>query len=100
MNANRFVFMLQIFNGNSDQHTLVTNMLERPFIAKCVRVNPLSWSEYTSLRFDLIGCPVDAGIHLYYHGANVLFYPLSLSLSLRTFLRLCIVTWYSVILFT
>ena len=51
----------QIFNGSYGVGSVVTNMLEIPIIAKCVRVHPVTWSEHIAMRFDLLGCPLDMG---------------------------------------
>lgn len=52
---------LQIFTGNSDQDSVVTNMLPCPILARCIRINPLDWKDHASLRFDLLGCPAQTG---------------------------------------
>ncbi|CAH1778931.1 unnamed protein product, partial [Owenia fusiformis] len=46
-----------ILPGNVDQNTKVTNMIERPVLARFVRINPQTWHVHISLRFDVIGCP-------------------------------------------
>ncbi|CAH1796584.1 unnamed protein product [Owenia fusiformis] len=45
-----------VFQGNSDRRTLVTNMLDSPFWARYVRVNPLTWNAHIAMRFDVLGC--------------------------------------------
>ncbi|XP_071958874.1 uncharacterized protein [Antedon mediterranea] len=45
-----------IFNGNSDQHTEVTNMLPSAVNAQYVRINPLTWISHVCLRFEILGC--------------------------------------------
>ncbi|XP_052769424.1 lactadherin-like [Mya arenaria] len=45
-----------IFVGNTDTENYKTNWLTSTLIAKCVRINPLSWYGHVSLRFDLLGC--------------------------------------------
>lgn len=47
-----------IFNGNTDQDSVVTHMI-CPFLARCVRINPVDWKDQIALRFDLIGCPAN-----------------------------------------
>ncbi|XP_071175832.1 uncharacterized protein [Mytilus edulis] len=49
------------FKGNDDENTPQSNMFDCPVIAKCIRVNPLEWSNRIALRFDLIGCALDSG---------------------------------------
>ena len=52
----RHFYIFQVFPGNSDPDTIVTNMFECPIITRCVRLNPISWKNFISLRFDIIGC--------------------------------------------
>ncbi|XP_052260689.1 uncharacterized protein LOC127864839 [Dreissena polymorpha] len=46
----------EIFPGNTDQDSHVTNMLSSPVRALCVRIQPVTWVGYISLRFDVLGC--------------------------------------------
>ena len=48
---------LQIFNGNTDRNTIVTNNIN-PAIpsARFVRIRPQEYHEYISLRFEILGC--------------------------------------------
>ncbi|XP_052813987.1 neuropilin-1-like [Mya arenaria] len=48
----------KIFDGNTDQDTIVTSMLPSEVTALCVRINPVTWHEWISLRFDILGCPI------------------------------------------
>ncbi|XP_052788614.1 lactadherin-like [Mya arenaria] len=48
-----------VFPGNSDRDNVVTNMLPRHVTAMCVRINPVTWEGYCSLRFDIFGCVKD-----------------------------------------
>ncbi|CAH1776733.1 unnamed protein product, partial [Owenia fusiformis] len=48
-----------ILQGNSDRDTKVQNMLHPPVEARFVRLNPQTYYAYTSLRFDVIGCPLE-----------------------------------------
>ncbi|KAL5022368.1 hypothetical protein ScPMuIL_001523 [Solemya velum] len=45
-----------VFNGNTDQNTEVTNNLPQPISARFLRIKPLTWHAYMSMRFDVIGC--------------------------------------------
>lgn len=54
-------YFLQFFKGNDDENTPQSNMFDCPVIAKCIRVNPLEWSNRIALRFDLTGCALDSG---------------------------------------
>ena len=46
------------FPANSDTTTVVTNSLPCPVYAKCVQVNPTTWVDYISMRFDVLGCAI------------------------------------------
>ncbi|KAH3898495.1 hypothetical protein DPMN_022728 [Dreissena polymorpha] len=46
----------EIFPGNTDQDSHVTNLLPNPVLASCVRIQPVTWVQHISLRFDLLGC--------------------------------------------
>ncbi|KAK3100624.1 hypothetical protein FSP39_022761 [Pinctada imbricata] len=47
-----------IFAGNFDEDTKVTNTLNCPIWAKCVRIHPLQWHNQISMRMELLGCPI------------------------------------------
>ncbi|XP_052260686.1 uncharacterized protein LOC127864837 isoform X2 [Dreissena polymorpha] len=47
----------EIFPGNTDQDSYVTNKLAHPVCALCVRIQPVTWDWHISLRFDVLGCP-------------------------------------------
>ncbi|XP_052265202.1 uncharacterized protein LOC127867791 isoform X1 [Dreissena polymorpha] len=49
----------QFLSGNHDRDTPNVNMLDCPFDARFVRINPLAWHEHIALRFDLLGCESD-----------------------------------------
>ncbi|XP_052809767.1 uncharacterized protein LOC128238182 isoform X2 [Mya arenaria] len=51
----------QVFQGNTDTDSIVTNYLENKFLALCVRINPIDWYRHVSMRFDLLGCEANAG---------------------------------------
>jgi hypothetical protein len=46
-----------IFTGNSDQNTVVTNVLDPPITARYIRLLPKTWEGHISLRLELYGCP-------------------------------------------
>ncbi|KAL5004659.1 hypothetical protein ScPMuIL_018115 [Solemya velum] len=48
--------MYKIFPGNSDTDTLVENALPYTVAARFVRINPVSYFNHISMRFDVIGC--------------------------------------------
>ena len=48
---------IKVFPGNDAPNTLVENTFPVPVVALCVRINPVQWNGFISLRFDLTGCP-------------------------------------------
>jgi hypothetical protein len=51
-----FDFVLQIFNGNTDQSTVVTALFDTPVQAAVVRIVPTEWHNHISMRFEVLGC--------------------------------------------
>ncbi|XP_072018223.1 uncharacterized protein [Amphiura filiformis] len=47
-----------IFNGNTDQNTVVTRYFPIVVEASFIRIYPTEWSQHISMRFELIGCTV------------------------------------------
>ncbi|CAG2217781.1 unnamed protein product [Mytilus edulis] len=47
-----------LFTGNSDENTKVTNTFDKPYVVKCLRINPIKFHNHISMRFGLIGHPV------------------------------------------
>lgn len=50
-------FFLQIFDGNFNEHEVVTRAFLFPFVAKSVRIWPVAWEKAICLRIELYGCP-------------------------------------------
>ncbi|XP_078357236.1 uncharacterized protein LOC144642118 [Oculina patagonica] len=48
-----------VFNGNSDQSTVVSHVLNPPIIAQYVRVLPVTWYGRIAMRVDFYGCIPD-----------------------------------------
>ena len=49
----------QVFAGNSDRHTVVTNELNPPIPeARFVKILPQEWERSVTLRFEILGCRV------------------------------------------
>lgn len=46
----------RIFPGNCDNNSHKKNMFEAPFVARFVRVLPVSWHNRITLRVELLGC--------------------------------------------
>jgi hypothetical protein len=44
----------RIFTGNSDRNTKVRNNFYTAVLARTIRINPVSWYGWSSLRFDAI----------------------------------------------
>ena len=77
-----------MFPGNNDEDSLVTHMLECPFIARFVRLLPQSWTNHIALRFDVIGCQAVTGI-------SSLFSLYSIHTYIHTYIQLCGCAWVS-----
>ncbi|XP_072033081.1 lactadherin-like [Amphiura filiformis] len=45
-----------IFVGNTDQHTVVTNLFPAEVTAAYIRIVPTAWSTHISMRFEVLGC--------------------------------------------
>ena len=52
--------LFQVFEGNSDQDTIIYNRLNNPVITQFVRLNPKTWNEAIAIRTEFYGC--DAGM--------------------------------------
>lgn len=48
--------LFQVFAGNFDRYTVVSHDLKNPIIAKVIRINPIPWRSYISLRVEFYGC--------------------------------------------
>lgn len=48
-----FCFWLQVFQGNNDPDTIVTNMLKMAVNAHYVRIKPQSWHNHIALRAEV-----------------------------------------------
>ncbi|KAL9955702.1 hypothetical protein ACROYT_G037062 [Oculina patagonica] len=47
---------VKIFDGNTDRDTVVRNKLQNPIITRYIRINPISYYGWISLRADFYGC--------------------------------------------
>ena len=52
------IFVCQVFQANSDRHTIVTNTFPRSVLASYIRVHPQLWYSWVSMRVEFIGCPI------------------------------------------
>ena len=46
---------IEVFSGNSDKNTVVTNVLSPPITARYIRIHPQSWYNRISMRMELYG---------------------------------------------
>lgn len=46
----------KVFQGNLDNNSHKKNVFEKPFVARYVRVLPVSWHNRITLRLELLGC--------------------------------------------
>ncbi|GAB6030548.1 hypothetical protein CHUAL_007413 [Chamberlinius hualienensis] len=49
----------EVYIGNFDNKKSVTNKLDRPIHSQYIRLVPLEWNEWISLRLELLGCDVE-----------------------------------------
>ncbi|XP_078346606.1 uncharacterized protein LOC144631897 [Oculina patagonica] len=42
--------------ANKDYQSVVVNPLDEPIIARYIRIHPITWHSYISMRFELYGC--------------------------------------------
>ena len=52
------ILVCQVFQANSDRHTIVTNTFPRSVLASYIRVHPQLWYSWVSMRVEFIGCPI------------------------------------------
>ena len=53
-----YISVQQVFQANSDRHTIVTNTFPRSIVASHIRVHPQTWYSWVSMRVEFIGCPI------------------------------------------
>lgn len=51
-----YLFVLQVFQGNTNQSTVVTNKLRQPILAQYIRVHAQQWYLGVCLRIEVYGC--------------------------------------------
>jgi len=51
-----FFFLFKEFVGNKDRFSIVSHKLKNPIIARYIRINPLEYHLWISLRADFYGC--------------------------------------------
>ncbi|XP_011663055.2 uncharacterized protein LOC589087 [Strongylocentrotus purpuratus] len=44
-----------VFSGNDDRDTVVTNDFSSNIVARFIRIEPLTWTNHISMRFDILG---------------------------------------------
>ncbi|EFA84072.1 hypothetical protein PPL_03145 [Heterostelium album PN500] len=48
----------QTFQANTDRHTVVTNTLCPPIVARSIAIHPLTWQGFVTMRFDALYRPI------------------------------------------
>ncbi|EFA85910.1 hypothetical protein PPL_01142 [Heterostelium album PN500] len=48
----------QTFQANTDRHTIVTNTLSPPIVARSIAIHPLTWQGFVTMRFDALYRPI------------------------------------------
>ena len=51
-----FSVFFKIFDGNTDQDTVVNNKMKNPIIARYIRIIPVNYHNTISLRAEFYGC--------------------------------------------
>lgn len=51
----------KVFDGNTDENTVVTGLFPTPVTASYIRIVPIAWSGHISMRFEVIGCQANIG---------------------------------------
>ncbi|XP_028414250.1 venom prothrombin activator pseutarin-C non-catalytic subunit-like [Dendronephthya gigantea] len=46
----------KVFDGNTDENSVVTNVLSPAVTARYIRIHPKTWNNHISLRVELYGC--------------------------------------------
>ena len=62
--ANSSISFPQVFEGNSDQDTVVLNSLKNPVIAQFLRLQPKTWNEGIAMRTEFCGYNAGTGVSL------------------------------------
>ena len=52
------MFSLQVFAGNFDRNSIVAHEILPPFYANLVKIHPVSYYRWMSMRVELYGCPI------------------------------------------
>ncbi|KAI8498233.1 hypothetical protein Bbelb_241770 [Branchiostoma belcheri] len=60
----------EVFPGNTDSNTPVTNLLDSPTDARYVRFLPQSWHGHMSMRVEVLGCSVNARVTSSHNASN------------------------------
>lgn len=62
-NAITFLFWFQLFQGNKDDNSVVTNTFSPPIVARFIRLHPVEFKRWPSLRMELYGCHSGENLH-------------------------------------
>ena len=55
----------QIFVGNSDRYQVVSHLLDKPIIARSIRIQPMTWYGHISMRAEFYGCAIGKNLTNY-----------------------------------
>lgn len=50
------IVLLQEYIANTNYQGVIVNSLDEPIIARYIRIHPVAWHGYTSMRIELYGC--------------------------------------------
>lgn len=53
---------VKIFDANTDDKSIVENVLEAPLVAQYIRINPTRWHNRISMRLQVSGCSYNAEV--------------------------------------
>ena len=96
--------LLQVFPGNYDRHSIVTHEFVPAFHARLVKIHPLSYNVWRSMRIELYGCPIKVRLTLLKNPTffNLITHSLSMSYTLATgigVVRSCFKMMYNLMIF-
>lgn len=66
---------IRLFEANSDDRNIVENMFDAPLIAQYIRIQPTSWHNRISMRFQLFGCSYSSEV-LGFDGSSIILHDL------------------------
>ena len=64
--CSKCIIWFQVFIGNSDWNIVVSRRLKEAFIARYIRIHPVTWHSHISLRAEFYGCKQGKGLWVHY----------------------------------